>query len=601
MMTGEVWIAGFLAFLIIAAAPTNAGQKRPLTESDLLRLLAGGVYCARVAMLVRERGIGFSPTKRDLELLQHAGADEEVRRAVVTARRMTSATAISKGPGGQQLLPRALSNRPVAASPVAVVPPTPISSPNLAPLNSVPLASVISSAPQNVIASGDEMQTKDFSADGVARTMEDWLGETKHQTSIPAGTKITKPNWQQYKQFMPVGMVGFFEGRYFWKMPDDVKMEVGPTIIHPLSRSYTDATKRYDNQARILHLPDGRLNIANYIAGMPFPSPQEPDKGEKILANLWFPDQPYLQVMAPEGAGPARICTMDRFGNNACTRMTAVYRQLAFNHNPAVPRTEPSAGGAWYTEWLMVEQPFNSLQIGTWEERSRYTIELTIFWQDITRAEDNYVYIPALRHPLRFSGSGGCAALFGTDILHDDQRAGYSGGISAFTAQYYGERKILALTDLTNADGLWPAEYDQPLGWATPSWGSWSLRNVYVIDVRRVPSQRGDYCYGSNIMYVDAQFMHQLWEEIYDTKLRLWKIVGIHLHPAEIDPGEGLVPLAGALVESYWDVQREHLTHLFTADSNGKTDGVLDNERAPKRYDDVAKYSTPGGLMEILQ
>jgi hypothetical protein len=249
----------------------------------------------------------------------------------------------------------------------------------------------------------------------------------------------------------------------------------------------------------------------------------------------------------------------------------------------------------------MVEQPFNSLQIGTWEERSRYTIELTIFWQDITRAEDNYVYIPALRRSLRFSGSGGCAALFGTDILHDDQRAGYSGGISAFTAQYYGEREILALTDLTNADGLWPAEYDQPLGWATPSWGSWSLRNVYVIDVRRVPSQRGDYCYGSKIMYVDAQFMHQLWEEIYDTKLRLWKIVGIHLHPAEIDPGEGLVPLAGALVESYWNVQREHLTHLFTADSNGKTDGVLDNDRAPKRYDDVAKYSTPGGLMEILQ
>jgi Protein of unknown function (DUF1329) len=292
---------------------------------------------------------------------------------------------------------------------------------------------------------------------------------------------------------------------------------------------------------------------------------------------------------------------MDRFGNNACTRLSAVYRQLAFNHNPAVPHTEPRAGGAWYTEWLMVEQPLNTLQIGTWEERSRYTIELTIFWQDMTRAEDNYVYIPALRRSLRFSGSGGCAALFGTDILHDDQRGGYSGGISAFTAQYYGERKILALTDLTNADGLWPAEYDQPLGWAKPSWGSWSLRNVHVIDVRRVPSQRRDYCYGSRIMYVDTQFMHQLWEEIYDATLRLWKIVSIHLHPAEMDPGQGPVPLSGALVESYWDVQRRHLTHLFTADGNGKTDGVLDNQRAPKLYDDVIKYSTPGGLMEILQ
>ena len=102
-------------------------------------------------------------------------------------------------------------------------------------------------------------------------------------------------------------------------------------------------------------------------------------------------------------------------------------------------------------------------------------------------------------------------------------------------------------------------------------------------------------------MYVDAQFMHQLWEEIYDTKLKLWKIVCIHLHPAEMDPSQGVVPLDGALAESYWDIQHEHLTHLFTADGNGERDGVLDNERAPKLYDDIIKYSTPGGLMQILQ
>jgi hypothetical protein len=41
-------------------------------------------------------------------------------------------------------------------------------------------------------------------------------------------------NWQNYRQFMPDGMVAFFVGRYFWKMPADVQMPVGPTIIHPL-------------------------------------------------------------------------------------------------------------------------------------------------------------------------------------------------------------------------------------------------------------------------------------------------------------------------------------------------------------------------------
>ena len=86
-MSRKVWIAGLLAFLTIGPGPTGARQNgRPLTETDLLKLLAGGVYCSRVAALVRERGIAFSPTKRDLELLQHAGADEELRHAVIAAQ-----------------------------------------------------------------------------------------------------------------------------------------------------------------------------------------------------------------------------------------------------------------------------------------------------------------------------------------------------------------------------------------------------------------------------------------------------------------------------------------------------------------------------------
>jgi hypothetical protein len=87
-MSRKLSIATLLVCLIIVPAPTGAGPRaRSLTENDLLRLLAGGVYSGRVAMLVRERGIAFSPTKRDLELLQHAGADEELQGAIVAARR----------------------------------------------------------------------------------------------------------------------------------------------------------------------------------------------------------------------------------------------------------------------------------------------------------------------------------------------------------------------------------------------------------------------------------------------------------------------------------------------------------------------------------
>src|ERR1700733_12167168 len=56
--------------------------------------------------------------------------------------------------------------------------------------------------------------------------------------SIPPGTTITMQNWQQFQQYMPDGMVALFEGKHFWKMPADVKMEVGPSIVHPLPKTY---------------------------------------------------------------------------------------------------------------------------------------------------------------------------------------------------------------------------------------------------------------------------------------------------------------------------------------------------------------------------
>ena len=58
---------------------------KPLSESDLLKLLTGGVYSERVATLVRERGINFTPTNRDLELLRRAGADNGLERAITLA------------------------------------------------------------------------------------------------------------------------------------------------------------------------------------------------------------------------------------------------------------------------------------------------------------------------------------------------------------------------------------------------------------------------------------------------------------------------------------------------------------------------------------
>jgi hypothetical protein len=47
------------------------------------------------------------------------------------------------------------------------------------------------------------------------------------------------------------------------------------------------------------------------------------------------------------------------------------------------------------------------------------------------------------------------------------------------------------------------------------------------------------------------------------------------------------------LVEQFWDVQNDHASHIFSANPDGKTDGLKFNEGAPRQYDDIHKYSTP--------
>jgi hypothetical protein len=431
-------------------------------------------------------------------------------------------------------------------------------------------------------------------ADEVQDVMKAWLADTANQGTIPPGTKITMQNWQQFKQFMPVGMIALFEGKYYWKMPSDVEIDVGPTVNHPLPKAFVEATEKYSSQTRVIHRPDGRNDIANYVAGWPFPNNpdiKDPDAGYKILANIWFPPIPYKLAVTPDNDGDGSTCTVDHFGNYACSRIQGIYRQLDYNWDPRTPRTHPKAGGAWYTQFLMQDKP----------EQSKYTAVLTIFWREIPKDEDDYIFVPSLRRSLRLSATARCSPIFGTDFVKDDARTGFDGGLAIFGGDYLGTRKLLSLPEITNAPGNYPAEYDQPLGWAKPSWGLWQVRPSYVLDVRRLPPWRAGYCYGSRMMYVDAQFGYQMWLDLYDSNLKLWKIECIGRKPDVMVPGEGVTPLAGGLSGQMWDVQNDHATQGHTASPDGKRDGLRINDDVPAAWDDVSKYSTPGGLMTIMR
>jgi hypothetical protein len=410
-----------------------------------------------------------------------------------------------------------------------------------------------------------------------------WLTATARQDgTLAPGTKITIGNWPLYQQYLPMGMQELFAGWRSWKMPQEVEIDVGPTVIHPLPPAYIEAP---GNGVRVVHLPNGHNDIANYVAGQPFPNPQEPDKGYKLLVDLWFAYAPHLIAGTP--ANPFRTCVEDRYSNISCTLLSYVYRQTAYNTDPGFAREDPGTD-VWFTEWTGVEAP----------EQSKYTAQLTEFFKDHQRPEELYVYIPAFRRSIRLGVPARCTQVVGTDYLQDDARnIGFNGGIALFDARFLGHRKILALTgNYAAAAGNFPDNYYMPLGWPKPSWGPWQVRDVDVIDVQRVPAERAGYCYGSRIIYQDSINHYALWEDVYDADQRLWKIALVAPRDT-IGPSLGLVP--ASVTSCIWDVQNHHLTTGTTQDKYGHD--VFINSDVPAEYRDFSKYATPGGLVQIMK
>jgi Protein of unknown function (DUF1329)/Polymer-forming cytoskeletal len=405
------------------------------------------------------------------------------------------------------------------------------------------------------------------------------------EATVPAGIRITISNWRQYQAFMPDGMKALFSGKYGLKMPNDIEIDVGPQIHIVTPGSFRQASEKYSGEAQVVHLPNGRNDIANYVAGEPFPIPQGPDKGYEILANLWYTYSPHLAVGM---AGFWNVTKLDRFGNATTARWDFVYRQLAFNTDPGVPRTDPRSAGAFYTQWLMTEEP----------EQAKYTTDLDILPQNAQQNELNYIFLPTLRRSLSVSVSSRCAPLLGTDWTHDDQKPGFNGGLADFNADYLRNMKMLALVDLSKAVSDFPREYDMPLGFARPSWGNWSLRDVWVINIHRIPSKAAGYCYAKRIEYIDKETVRSLWTDLYDYNRNLWKVTMSAYHPRKV-PGTDGDTIYGRFAATTWDLQNQHATLGNSTDPSGRL--IMFNTEVPHEFDNVTEYSTPSGLMQIMR
>jgi Protein of unknown function (DUF1329) len=401
-------------------------------------------------------------------------------------------------------------------------------------------------------------------------------------STIPPGTVITMANWQRYSSFMPDGMAAMFEGKYFWKMPPDVRIEIGPTVILPLPGNYLAATERNSPMVRLVELPDGGLTLDNYRGGIPFPNPSEPHKGWKTLANVWYRYIPHLAVDT-YGSG----CAIDATLNYNCQIYLAVKRQLAYNTDADAPAEPPGPGARYFTEWFTTLEP----------EQDKYTAYLTVNYADPARAEDEYAFLPALRRYQPISSSARCSESGGMDATFEDFHNGFDSNLTELDVEYIAHRKIIALVDPHPPTGPFPADVDMPLGWPTPKWGTWQVRDVDVLGIKKIPAKAAGYCYGRRVVYSDSHFSGILWEEMDNMQMQPWKILAIF--PLKVNvPQVGPINTAALDVEVFLDIQRHHVSYS-SEPANGRPYYI--NEQAPHEYHDDARYTTPAGLNLIMR
>jgi Protein of unknown function (DUF1329) len=421
--------------------------------------------------------------------------------------------------------------------------------------------------------------------------IDQWIKSSANEGDIPIGTKITTKNWEQYKAFLPLGMQKLFAGIYYWKIPPEAVLEVAPAIHDFLLKSWIERTEKYSGQVSVEVLPNGHYVLKNYHGGSPFPNPQEPNKGWKVLANVNWPAGPQMYVNTPTNYGT--VWSVDRFGNVNASTFDVVYRVSTSDYvsDPGIPPASLDyAPGTWYSEWGMQESP----------EQSRYTASLQLFYIDQEKQPypDTFVFVPALRRSLRLSSTARCSPVFGFDWSYDDAKAnGFNGSTSIYTGDYLGDRKILTLSHFNQDGAIFPDGYLMPLGFPKPSWGKWEVRDMAIDDVHRIPSEAAGYCYSSRIIYADKENWLGDWVDLFDSNKKLWKSISYYNNAGDV-PGYG--HMWEGVSSSAMDFQNSHQTIWCGFGNPWKRKPYLDGN-APKEFFNGVKYGSPSGLMQIMR
>ena len=100
-----------------------------------------------------------------------------------------------------------------------------------------------------------------------------------------------------------------------------------------------------------------------------------------------------------------------------------------------MPATVPTEDNFFFAKFIQQIAP----------EQGKYTTSLDLTYEDITKLDEIYNYLPSSRRPIRSSDAARCAPLQNSDFTWEDAALGPPGFPQQFEIKYLGEQRIFAM------------------------------------------------------------------------------------------------------------------------------------------------------------
>ncbi len=324
------------------------------------------------------------------------------------------------------------------------------------------------------------------------------LGSSSPAASLEAGDVITRDDVAKAASWLPPSV------EIMVKL--GMTMKVVPYEQCPLQRAYLDATEKYAAQVKLG--ADGKT-VENYVAGMPFPGvdAKDPQVAWKVMWN-----HEYKPAYTDDVFTSWLVENQDEHGTIEKQLSSDTWRRLRWTgrihldpkpiivHDPPVRYTE---------QWGPIDSPFDLKGSGF----------LLYRYMESGRADDSWLYLPALRRVRRYSTAARSDTLFGTDI-DQDSIWGFNSKPEWWEFRLLAEKEILV--------PMHGGKYASKEIWCgekgTESWVpcvNWEKRSVWLIEgIPKLPQ----YAFGKRHLWIDKEVLNVSASEIFDRNGELWKV-----------------------------------------------------------------------------